>query len=839
VTHHTGAPIKEIPGLAKGKGIRKQLSEMTASGQALEKQINSLLSQGKYSQAIRKLQQGLKRNPDQTLSISEWEIWLAQGRDEFNSGRYPQAETALSKAVALEPNVDTYYWLAKCFLAQHKEAEALELFQAAFEDKSLPKDLGGCYLKLLFLNNQANTVESLVQKQTKRFYAPHLHWARGALALKADDPETALAHFQKMGRPASKGDHLSSWQAYAHQQAGNWSEADKLLGMAQPSFGIMTFRPPLAHHPAVNRLRIAQVAHTDKDLLEFVDVNRSDLPNRNAALVLDLLHLIHENNFHDAAHVAIKLPQQVMAKYPELEQLYRPLMLLAGDQAQKQGEIGCTAQFWGQVVNQPEFDPQLAVQLYSAMDQAGNHREARQLVEQLIRWVQKEAKQNPQAWPEARLNPTLAKLYCWMADNQIFSGLQREARRTLRRAEKLAPEHPDVIGRKGLEAVMYGKTEDAISLLTQALESGCRYPEIYLVLTRELKDSPEQLKTIRRKFGKHFGDIGLDTEVDMPAWIDALSLQNYELMEQVVRAQKKPTAPVKALQIFLNSADDEPSSSQKITLNQEKAVPKWDQLIESISPREQVDTLQAIYLAIQNHARRNKKGIAALQSRYSQEIFALIPDVPEANLAHLVLLPLKKLSDERLSFAVNSSLGRSTQPGNLLAKAQLHLRRFSDEKGFLPFVDQWLKQEPQSPLLLLAKATFYPIKSPQYQTFYDQGFEIARRLQDAEALQAYREEDWFQAQQLTCRVVGDQIAGLGDPSQLDMVDVLQRMAREAFGMDVPPEIIAQLLPELEAQMGFDDGDYYEDDLDPFFPPLPPPGRGKKSSKKRKKSFFDL
>ena len=54
-------------------------------------------------------------------------------------------------------------------------------------------------------------------------------------------------------------------------------------------------------------------------------------------------------------------------------------------------------------------------------------------------------------------------------------------------------------------------------------------------------------------------------------------------------------------------------------------------------------------------------------------------------------------------------------------------------------------------------------------------------------------------------------------------------------MDVPPEVIAQMLPELEAQMGYDDDD--DDELDSLFPPLPP-GRGRKSSKKRKKSFFE-
>jgi hypothetical protein len=66
------------------------------------------------------------------------------------------------------------------------------------------------------------------------------------------------------------------------------------------------------------------------------------------------------------------------------------------------------------------------------------------------------------------------------------------------------------------------------------------------------------------------------------------------------------------------------------------------------------------------------------------------------------------------------------------------------------------------------------------------------------------------------------------------------MAREAFGEDIPPELIAQLLPELEAKMGSgldlfdDDDDDDDDDLPPFFLPLP--GRGKASSKKRKPWF---
>ncbi|NEP17688.1 MAG: tetratricopeptide repeat protein [Leptolyngbya sp. SIO4C1] len=135
------------------------------------------MQQKKYSQAIRKLQQGLKRDPDQTLTVSEAEIWRLQGQDEFDQGRYAQAEKSFNRAAELGLQEDIYYWLAKSLLKQQKPAAALNIVQSAFDDKTLPKDLGGCYLKLLLLNDKADVVEQLVKTQTKRFYAPHLHWA--------------------------------------------------------------------------------------------------------------------------------------------------------------------------------------------------------------------------------------------------------------------------------------------------------------------------------------------------------------------------------------------------------------------------------------------------------------------------------------------------------------------------------------------------------------------------------------------------------------------------------------------------------------------------------------
>jgi len=818
----------------------QQNSQTTAASQSLEQQLQRLMAKKQYPQALRKLQQAQKRDPDLVLKITEASIWLQQGQHEYERAQYAKAEDSFGHALALELQEDAYYWLAKSYLAQHKAAEALELFQSAFDAKTLSKDLGGSYLKVLLLNHQVEQVEHLVKTQAKRFYAPHLHWARGALALQAGDPKAALTHFKKMGRLASPGDYVSAWEAYAYRMLEDWPAAERLIGMPLPAFGGLAFRAMGPKHPVVQPLRMALATHSGRRLGDVCDLDQPNLPHRSAAWVLELLYLLKEENVHDAAHVVLDFPQEVMVDYPELKTLYRPLMLLAGQQALQQQEISCTASFWGEVVNQPEFDPQLAVQLYPVLTATQDARAAQQLVNQLLSWVQKAAKRDPQAWPQERLHATQAKLYCWLADQQISLGRDRDADRSVSRAEQLVPDHADVIGRRGMQLFADDKNQEAIPLLTQALEAGCRFGEVYMVLVECLEGDKETLKSVRRKFGKHFGDIGVDTEVEIPDWVEALSFQHYGVMADFVTDHKTPTPPLKALQIFLNSAQDDPSSSQKISLDLEAAVPPWDDLLRSHPPSQQVEILKAIYLVIQQHARRNQKGITAQQSRYAQQIFDLIPTVPEANLAHLLLLPLKNPSSKRLDAAIAAALRRSPQPGNLLAQAQLQLSWFGPNQVFTPMLEAQLRQEPQNPLLLLAKATLYPRHSHDYQRLYDQGFDIARRLQDAAALQACREQEWFKAQEMTRRAVGGQMGSVGNLGPINMIDIIQRMAQESLGEAMPPELIAQMLPELMAQMGggFDafDDDFEndeDDDAPPFFFPLPPPGRGKSSAKKRK------
>jgi len=811
---------------------------MMASGPTLEKQIQDLLKQHKYTAAIRKLQQSLKREPNQTLTTTEADIRLLQGKHEFKQGQYAQAEATFQQVLELGLADEAYYWLAKCFLAQDQAVKALELFQAAFDSQQLPKEMGGCYLKLLFINGKVDIVETLIQKQAKRFYAPQLHWAKGAIALHHDKPKDALSHFTKMGKPASPGDLMATWAIYAHQQAGSWPQAAKEIVKVWPQFG---HRPFSLHPPeenlSIQALTLHQVANTQHKPLHYSPGKLTDLAKRNAAYAIEIVNLIQADDVHEAAHRLITAPDEITTEYPSLKALSRPILLAAGQQAREQNEFYCSVEFWSEAIdrtdNRAEFDPNLALNLYKAMDLAEEYGEANQLLQQLINWLQNTAKQKPQDWPASRLNPTLATLYCWQADCQLYTGQRRDAERSLQKAEKLAPDHTEVMGRRGL--TLLGKdNERAIALLRKSLEAGIQSESVYTALLNGLEDDPAAVKEIRLKFGKRFGDVGVETEVELPDWVEALSFQNYNIMAQFVGNALRPTPPLQALQIFLDAATDEPSSSQKITLDLTQALPLWETLLAAHSLEEQVEIVKAIYLTVQQHAKRNKKGMAALQKDYLKKMAELLAQqVPGADIGYLVLQAISLPSPKQIDPIVTPLLNRATQPGLTLARAQLEIRQFGSNRALADLIENMLQKEPQNPLLLLAAATLHPRNSRQYDTLYDKGFEIARRLQDAEALQAFREEDWLEAQVLTRKVVGNDIDVLNDPSPIDMFDMIQRLAKEAFGGEVPPEVIAQMLAA-EMSGGFmDDDDDSDFDAGADFEAL----FGKRSKRKsnRKKS----
>lgn len=183
------------------------------------------------------------------------------------------------------------------------------------------------------------------------------------------------------------------------------------------------------------------------------------------------------------------------------------------------------------------------------------------------------------------------------------------------------------------------------------------------------------------------------------------------------------------------------------------------------------------------------------------------------------------------------------QPGNALAQIQLQVRRYAQtipQAAVLrSFIEDALSREPQNPLLLLAKATTYPNNSPNYEEFRQQGFDLARRLQDAKALQAFREEQ-------ACLDARDAQRMFPAPESFDdldmegLDDMLDSLIRNMFGGKVPAAELKRMLPELKQMMMNNLPDFEEeeeDENDNFsgfgFPFGIFPG-SKKSSKRRRR-----
>jgi tetratricopeptide (TPR) repeat protein len=179
--------------------VKKILTPQNNSLEGLQTQLQMLMRQKNYRQALDKLKHIQKTYPDAKLETSEAHILSLRGQQEYGQGHYRQAEKSFHQAIDLGLQGEPHYWLSKCFLALDESSQALAVVQGAFERKELPKDYGGCFLKLLFLNDSAAMVAELIEKQSKRFFAPQLHWARGILELQAKDYEAAIAHFKKMG----------------------------------------------------------------------------------------------------------------------------------------------------------------------------------------------------------------------------------------------------------------------------------------------------------------------------------------------------------------------------------------------------------------------------------------------------------------------------------------------------------------------------------------------------------------------------------------------------------------------------------------------------------------
>ncbi|MDX2230361.1 MAG: tetratricopeptide repeat protein [Leptolyngbyaceae cyanobacterium bins.349] len=831
------------------KSLTKLVAELNKPAlfpeERFQANLQSLLTQQKYRQALDEIQRIRRSHPDIPFTPSEAEIWLLRGQQEVEEENFRQAETSLRRSLQLGLVGESHYWLAKALLALDRLDEAIALIQAAFEDGSLPKDYSICYAKLLFLKGDTEAVENLLKKKTK-FWAAQQHWIRGVLALKANQPEAAIASFQKIKQPVTPGDQPKIWQIYTQQILQNWDAAAAQLGLNLPlnpfgnPFARIAPEPAYTTHPLLQRLALLQHFKTGKPSLESMIFSGDDELGADILDIANLLEYVDDNNLHEAAHVLAEL-DRAAKKYPEIAVLRPALLALAGQQAIQEGSMNCAAQFWQQLLREDGFSPQLAVNLMKVLDLNEDYPELQRLLTRTIKWVEQDYKNHPQNWTEKRYKEALVYAHCRLADTWSVMGRRRTAMGELRNAERIDPRSPEIIGRHGLVAVMDGNLEEATRLLTEALEGGCRFQEVYtgLIDTWKQLGNSAAATDVRRRFGKKFGDLNVETEVELAPWEDAFLTGSYLYFSRLVQESRDRDPGVRACQIFVAAAG-QLTPGGKIPLDQTQAEQQWEALLQSLTPPQQVPALQAIGLCIQLFAKR-EKGIAALLSQYMAKLIDLSMQQPEAKIAQLTLLVLKERDRKRLEMPIEFYLSKQPQPGNALAAIQLQVRRYTQtvaqDQILRPFLDAALQREPQNPLLLLAKATTFPPGSKDYEKFHQQGFEIARRVQDAKALQAFRVEETVISAKMAQNLLPAHPNTLDNFDMEDMDQMLEQLIRTMLGGKVPPAELKRMLPQLKQMMMNDMPPAFGDDDDDFdfgFPfggfPLPsnkPPKRKRK------------
>jgi tetratricopeptide (TPR) repeat protein len=800
-------------------------------------QFQTFLAQKKYRQAIDELKKLQHAQPNLEIAPSEAQIWSLRGQQELQNRELKAAENSFRQALKLGNTEQIYYWLAKSLVKQNRLDAALELVQTAFEQKTLPKEESICYLKLLLLKGDRATVESLISKQSKRFSAAQLHWTKGVLALQTGDPETAIASFSKVKHRVTSGDSPEAWLAYAYQQSEQWELAAAKLGVGRSMVSPIYGKPKLTGHPMMMKLAVVQQAH-DGDL-ERIFMPKDDRQTQEIMPALSAIQLMQAGNFHDAGHAVLKLKSS--PRVADLLALKSQILTIAGQQAMNQGMMSCAIQLWEPLLQSSEFNPQLAINLQEVFAFEEEDQQRQRLLTRLIKWIEQDAKQNPPKWPEDYRKRTLAHAHCLMADCWIALNRYRTAIGEVQQAERLDPTSPEAIGRRGLLLDAEDQTAQAITHLTQALEQGCQALEVYERLPELLKESGrnQEALEIRKRYGHKFGDLDVAAEITVEPWVDAIATRNYDFFKITLPKESTADPQVRACQIFHQAAHGKPTSTGKTSIHQDQATQAWDQLLAGLEPLAKMRTLQTITLTIEVLAKRDK-GIAAIVSRYQSQMIALLTELPEERFTYLTALAVIQKNSDRIEIPLQTYLATQPQPGNALAQLQLRVRWFALVQSLRPAITAALVREPQNPLLLLAQATTYSPNSQPYEQYRQQGFELARRLQDAKALEAFRTEDFYLRQQTMQ-------AAFPNPGSIDInnmmpsefEDLFEDLIRKVFGKELPPPVLEQMMPMLKQQFlaelpdgggDFDDDDFGDDfDLEAIF--------GK--PKKRKRSFMDL
>jgi Flp pilus assembly protein TadD len=803
--------------MARPRPAAKGSAPSAAAGEReqLQRKLTDLVGRRRYSQALRVRELALRRHPDWNLRPGEAQLWCLEANQALEQHQPKRAEAAFVRALALEPGGEGLLGMARLRLGQNRPDQALALLEQAFEAGQLAPELAGAYLKLLLLQGQEERLRSLLRERPKRFQSQQIHWAAGVLSLLEGNPGHALRQFKLMAAPASPGDHCAVWRAWALVEAGDLQAAASALQGND--------------HPACAALSLDLAARGDEPPAALLPGLRqqADLVARLAAL--ELLRQLRQNRPLQAVELLLAHERPLLNAYPELASLRRALLLRAGQQALEQGAPTEAIRYWRLIVDRPAFDPDLALRLHPLLMEEGDEAElleAERLAGLLLSWLRRASQASPADWPEPRLSTTMARLHCWQAHAQMQLDMRQQTRRNVEQASKLAPEHVDVIGTRGLLAALHNDTSTAMAMLRRAVEGGCRNRLIFEAL-EELLDGEGLVQERRQLLREHGPRFGLPTppeaegDAGHPLWLRALSQPDALAFANFLSLHPRDAgAGLDALRIFSDhvGARSGPGRSgaaspgfRRVSLRVGEASAGWDGLLAGLAPVEQVEARAAIVAAILRYCRRGGKALTAeisgrLLQLEGQAEAGGTPDAEPAVRALLLLHGLGLRHGASPRDEANRLLRSCPRPERSLALALLDLRLLAPTRPWRDLVEELRRHDVENPLLSLALAAMEPTFSAACRHLSEKAFELARRQQDRDALDACRREQAWQRELQERERAHRLVRSRENDSQwqqefskLDLKAILRSMAKKNGMGELSDADLERLLPAFEEQ----------------------------------------
>lgn len=198
----------------------------------IELASTSLLS-GQADEAIAEAQRALKDEPNHAG------VYTTLGRAYMQKGDYPKAAEALAHAAQLQPEIETYYSLAICWLSLktpegNKRAEAVfeQMKEMAGDSGSLHVLFGRAYRDAEMMQNAVTEFETAIKLDPA---TPHAHYFLGLARLALNDWKPtpgAESEFEEEVRQYPK-DFLSNYMlGFLASSQRNYAVADKYLKIA-------------------------------------------------------------------------------------------------------------------------------------------------------------------------------------------------------------------------------------------------------------------------------------------------------------------------------------------------------------------------------------------------------------------------------------------------------------------------------------------------------------------------------------------------------------------------------------------------------------------------------